>query len=224
MIPKEDPGGDGTNIHKMVFSLNRMATQTKENSNADCDKLEKEEPNIICDKLKRYMIPVQRIVTDFRPQLPFVTICLLDCCRLYFCRNPYLKMIRTRKPNSEMTRARKPNSEMTRARDLFKNSSEIGNGSFLIGFACAPGALADDNEKAQNGLYTKHLLKHIVNPEMYISMILCVVRKAVIEESNGRQAPEFINGLATTKDIFLFEKVPVVQGTPSSPSMSLMFE
>ena len=199
MIPKEDPGGDGANIHKMVFSLNRMSTRTKENSNADCDKLKKEEPNIICDKLKRYMIPVQKIVADFRSQLPFVTICLLDCCRLYFCRNPNLVEITVRGP--------------------FKNFSEIGNGSFLIGFSCAPGAQANDNEKAQNGLYTKHLLKHIVNPEMHISMILCAVRKAVIEESNGRQAPEFINGLATTKDIFLFEKVPVVQGTSSRPGM-----
>ena len=160
-----------------------------------------ENSNVNRDELRRYMIHVQRLVDDFNDRLPFVTICLLDCCRHYHFRNPNLLKIT--------------------ARDSGEISSEIGDGKvtgnvgFLIGFACAPGTIADDNERDENGLFTKHLLKHIVEPDVDISKILRAVRGAVIEESQSRQRPTFIDALTTRKDICLCEKVS---------GMSLKFE
>ncbi|CAF3463969.1 unnamed protein product, partial [Rotaria sp. Silwood2] len=110
----------------------------------------KDHTDISLKKLKRYMIHVQRLVDDFSDQLPFVTICLLDCYRVYCLRNPNLAKFTAKNPRSEICEVR--------------DQKKIVNAGSLIGFACAPGTQADDNEKQANGLYTKHLLEHIVKP------------------------------------------------------------
>ncbi|CAF4249959.1 unnamed protein product, partial [Rotaria sordida] len=50
---------------------------------------------------------------------------------------------------------------------------------YVIGFSCAPGTEADDNEEQKNGLYTQHLLKHIVKRNTDISKVLRAVNTAV---------------------------------------------
>ncbi|CAF1140465.1 unnamed protein product [Adineta ricciae] len=59
-------------------------------------------------------------------------------------------------------------------------------GSLTV-FACAPGTTADDG--TQNGLFTKHLLRHSSTPNEDIRMIMTVVINGVIEESNDKQIP-----------------------------------
>ncbi|CAF4911934.1 unnamed protein product [Rotaria sp. Silwood1] len=139
------------------------------------------------------MIHVQRFLEDFSDRRPFVIICLLDCCRVYCLRNPDLKKITARIPFSS---ASKPS-----------NRKDLVMAGLLVGFACAPGAEADDNEEQDNALFTKHLLKHIVTPDADISKVLRAVNGAVTAESKSRQIPYYIDALLTTDDICLCEKV-----------------
>ena len=185
MIPKEDPNSKDVSLQQAVFSSSRMKTETTETS------------NIKRDELGRYMIHVQKYVHEFNDRFPFATICLLDCCRFYCFRDTSLAKITARHPGE------------------IDDQRTIVNAGFLIGFACAPGSIADDKEEGENGLFTKHLLKHIVEPDVDISKILHAVRGAVIEESQGRQKPSFVDELVTNEDICLCVKVP---------GMSLIFE
>jgi len=60
----------------------------------------------------------------------------------------------------------------------------------LIAFATAPGKLAIDGLGQQrNGLYTKHLLRHLASPGLQIEDAFKEVRKAVRAESKGVQVP-----------------------------------
>ncbi|CAF3400225.1 unnamed protein product, partial [Rotaria sp. Silwood2] len=181
LIPKETANsGRDANIQQAVFSLKEMATEMKDHA------------NISFNKLKRYMVHVQRLVDDFSDRLPFVTICLLDCCRVYCLRNPNLAKFTAKNPHSGIYEAR--------------DQKEIVNAGSLIGFACAPGTQADDNEEQANGLYTKHLLKHIVKPNRDIIKVLHAVTRAVKAESNSRQVPYYTGSLETEDDICLYGK------------------
>jgi hypothetical protein len=58
-----------------------------------------------------------------------------------------------------------------------------GCGSLIV-FGCAPGTVASDGETGeQNGLFTKHLLKHLITLNEDIRMILADVTKGVMNES-----------------------------------------
>jgi len=60
----------------------------------------------------------------------------------------------------------------------------------LIAFATAPGKLAIDGlGKQRNGLYTKHLLRHLARPGVQVEDAFKEVRKAVRAESRGAQVP-----------------------------------
>ena len=59
----------------------------------------------------------------------------------------------------------------------------------LIAFSCAPGTIAVDGKGRRNGLFTKHLLKHITTPNQDIRKILTNVTKGVKKESGSSQIP-----------------------------------
>ncbi|MBL8346853.1 MAG: caspase family protein [Rubrivivax sp.] len=60
----------------------------------------------------------------------------------------------------------------------------------LIAFSTAPGKLAIDGlGRERNGLYTKHLLRHLAVPGLQIEDVFKEVRKAVRAESKGAQVP-----------------------------------
>ncbi|CAF1381926.1 unnamed protein product, partial [Rotaria sp. Silwood1] len=66
----------------------------------------------------------------------------------------------------------------------------IANAGYVIAFACAPGTTADDGkERETNGLFTKHILKHILKPNEDIQMMLTDVTNGVVEESESTQIP-----------------------------------
>jgi len=58
----------------------------------------------------------------------------------------------------------------------------------LIAYSTAPGNTASDGS-GKNGLYTKHLLKQIGDPEHNLIQVFQEVRKNVREESGGQQVP-----------------------------------
>ena len=58
----------------------------------------------------------------------------------------------------------------------------------MVAYACAPGQTAADGD-GRNGVYTKHLLKHLANPELELQALFAHVGAGVEEETNGKQIP-----------------------------------
>ena len=124
---------------------------------------------------------------------PFVKIFLLDCCRKYDLYNP--------DSDSYASNAKNPNS--------WGLASMDGDNS-LIAFACAAGTVAIDREYAKeerNGLFTKHLLKHITTPNQDVRMLLADVTKGVQQESKSQQLP-FLNISLLEKNVYLYARPP----------------
>jgi Caspase domain len=61
-------------------------------------------------------------------------------------------------------------------------------GTFLA-FATAPGNVAEDGDKASNGLYTRYLLQELKKPQAKIEDVFKRVRLNVRQQSDGRQIP-----------------------------------
>ena len=59
----------------------------------------------------------------------------------------------------------------------------------LIAFDCASGTIAIDGKRQRNGLFTKHLLKHITALSTNIPMILKDTTRGMEKESGSRQMP-----------------------------------
>ena len=136
------------------------------------------------------MVPLQAIIDAFSLEGPFFVACFLDCCRIDFGIDV----------NNQTWREPYKTTEVVRRRT-------VTNAGFLVGFACAPGLKASDNEKEQNGLFTKHLLQHIVKPRKDIHKMFYAVTQAV-RDSGARQVPEFTASIATEEDIYLCEQAP----------------
>ncbi|CAF4071233.1 unnamed protein product [Adineta steineri] len=61
-------------------------------------------------------------------------------------------------------------------------------GGSLIAFACAPGkTAADAASNGRNGLFTYHLLQHIMKPGENITMLMIDVTNAVAIETHDKQ-------------------------------------
>jgi uncharacterized caspase-like protein len=58
----------------------------------------------------------------------------------------------------------------------------------LIAFATAPGAVASDGD-GKNGVYTQHLLQHIVQPGLKVEDVFKRVRFGVRRDTSGKQIP-----------------------------------
>ncbi|CAM4844270.1 unnamed protein product [Rotaria magnacalcarata] len=126
--------------------------------------------------LKTIAIDAQKVLDEFSVRDPFLTIFLLDCCRTYDVR-------------SSNSNPRNPTGNEPKLNGLKAMDAKAGS---LIAFACAAGATADDGIGQKNGLFTKHLLKHIAIPKQDIRTTLALVTDGVMAESNSRQIP-FVN-------------------------------
>ena len=92
-----------------------------------------------------------------------VRIVILDACR----NNPYSHSFRSL------------------GRGLAPITAATGS---LVAFATAPGSLAADGE-GRNGMYTKHLLASLRQPDTDILKVFQRTRAAVVRETGGRQTP-----------------------------------
>lgn len=72
--------------------------------------------------------------------------------------------------------------------------------TYLI-YSTAPGSVAADNERENNGLFTKHLINYIKQPGLDLDNMMIETRKAVLKASNNRQNP-FDTGSLTTRFCF----------------------
>ena len=138
--------------------------------------------------LNRSAVNAQDILNDLSRRKPYVIVFLLDCCRGYHLRNPDVD-------------ARDPNASNSKSVGL-KAMHKAGS---LIAFACAPGTIAIDGSGQRNGLFTKHLLKHITTSNEDIRMILSDVTKGVTQESESKQIP-FQSVSLEERNIYLCQK------------------
>jgi uncharacterized caspase-like protein len=133
------------------------------------------------DDMQRFAINAQWTVDQIATQNPHVVIILLDCCREYWV------------PKQD----RGDNQSIG---GLQKMTAPPGS---LISFACAPGKITPDRAAdAQNGIFTKYLLKHIKTPDTDIEFILRRVANDVAEETKKQQQPFRVSSI-TEEDVYV---------------------
>ncbi len=162
--------------------------------------------------LAKHAINAQHFIQHITNQNPFVTICFLDCCRTYHILNEHFIYHDGDEQDNNSRRSRSlaisagpvisnTGSMTANARQIFTYAGS------LIAFACAPGTTADDGNRGEkNGLFTKHILKHIFKPNEEIRMMLTDVTDGVMEESNSTQIP-FVTGSLRYRNVCLYEPV-----------------
>ena len=92
-----------------------------------------------------------------------INIVILDACR----NNPFARSFRSA------------------ARGLAQMDAAKGT---VVAFSTAPGSVAADGD-GRNGIYTKHLLASLRDPESRIEDVFQRVRAAVVEETGSKQVP-----------------------------------
>ncbi|UJR24482.1 hypothetical protein I4U23_005857, partial [Adineta vaga] len=140
-------------------------------------------------ELRNYAINAQHFLNKIDDQNPYLIMFFLDCCRTYHLRNADLQKS-TRGNSTNHTRG--------------LSSMSTKNAGSLIAFACGPGTTAEDgNNRENNGLFTKYLLKHLPTPNEDIDILLRRVRKDVMTNTNKDQIPHVIS-ILTDDHICLF--------------------
>lgn len=84
----------------------------------------------------------------------------------------------------------------------------------LIGFATAPGSVAQDGD-GDNGLYTSALLRHITEAALPVEQMLKRVRVDVVRSSNNNQVPWESSSL--NRDFSFARATPVASGAAAKP-------
>ncbi|CAF0840423.1 unnamed protein product [Adineta steineri] len=145
------------------------------------------------DDVEDFAVPVERTIKRLAEKTPsFVTVFILDCCRLYWPKQ-------SPKPKA-----------VFEGKGLHTMKSPAGT---FIQFACDADQTASDGlDEERNGLFTKHLLKHIANPNEDIVQIFQGIAADVFEESNRTQRPLSINALYRRGHVYLNENTPVNLG------------
>ena len=134
-------------------------------------------------------INAQHTLERLASETSYITLFILDCCRSY--RLPFTSKF----PDSDnLTAGLRP---MT------------SPGGTLIQFASAPGTIEKNGLAGErNGLYTKHLLKHIKTPNKDLDSILETVSSGVYKESRERQMPNTVSTIMIGEPIFLNRRRP----------------
>lgn len=139
-------------------------------------------------ELAKHAINAQSLRNAISGRQPFITLFFLDCCRTYHLRNAELQK----------------NMQDPQVRLRHGSRAMPPSAGSLIAFACAPGTTADDDNGSQrNGLFTKHLLKHITTPNENVQQILAYVTRGVIEESSSKQIPH-VSSVLSYKNVYLY--------------------
>lgn len=133
--------------------------------------------------VRRDCINVEEFLDDFSRKIEYVTIFVLDCCR---------DKVRTK----SMCNSYGPGFNSMRA-----------PGGTLIQYACSPGSVsADESGTGENGLFTKHFLKHLKVPGKRLDEFLAAVTRDVYVESRRLQLPSSVNSLMIDGPIYLNDR------------------
>jgi hypothetical protein len=97
-------------------------------------------------------------------------------------------------------------------------------GTYIV-FACSPNQTASDGEITdRNGLFAKHLLKHIAKPNKDITQLFRTVANGVCIESKQNQRPMRMDGLMRLGHISLNEKPVTVNSGKERAVECLLFK
>jgi hypothetical protein len=107
-----------------------------------------------------------------------------------------------------------PRSVRAASRGLAGMNAPTGT---LLVFATNPNNVAQDGAE-RNGIYTKHLLQYIKQPELEVGIMLRKVRTAVKEETGGQQVP-WENG-AIEGEFYFNDRRGVPPAAVATPPMS----
>jgi formylglycine-generating enzyme required for sulfatase activity len=121
----------------------------------------------------------------------FLNVIIIDACR----NNPFSRNFSRSLVN----------------RGVSRMSAPIGS---IIASSTAQGSIAGDGAYGRNSPYTKHLLHFIRQPDLSIEQVFKEVRKAVLEETDGRQVPWETSSLTSE---FYFVSTPPPQPPDNPP-------
>jgi hypothetical protein len=102
------------------------------------------------------------------------------------------------------------------------HAMEAPIGTYIV-FACSPNQTASDGEIIdRNGLFAKHLLKHIGKPNKDITQLFRTVTNGVCIESKQKQRPMRMDNLMQSGHIYLNEKLANVSNGEKKTSHDKM--
>ena len=129
-------------------------------------------------------VNAQNALDQLASATSYITIFILDCCRTYKLPS-----------NGALRGGEDPNPGL---------HPMIPPGGTLLLFASAPGTTAKDGLAGdKNGLYTKHLLKHIRTPNKDLEKMFNAVTAGVRMESEDRQIPHRLSTITIDENIYL---------------------
>ncbi|UJR19927.1 hypothetical protein I4U23_023059 [Adineta vaga] len=139
--------------------------------------------------IENCVIHSEQILHQWSQQFPSsIIIFILDCCRLSYSY--------TRRRRGRNVKYESNNSDETK----------VPKGTYVV-FACSQYQIASDGLLTErNGLYAKHLLKHLKKPNRDLRQLFRSVNNGVCIESKQRQKPTRFDGLIDLEPIYLTEK------------------
>ncbi|CAF3889740.1 unnamed protein product [Rotaria sp. Silwood1] len=139
---------------------------------------------------RHYAIRVQFILESMTKRRPSTIVFLLDCCRTYLTENQALS-------NTPLTKSIPENTTRTGLTTM------KGVAGSLIVFACGPNeAVLEESKNGRNSIFTYHLLKHIVKPNLKIDELMCHVCNDMFEDTNGQSCCYRLSSLRTPNVYF----------------------
>ncbi|CAF4246728.1 unnamed protein product [Rotaria sp. Silwood2] len=134
--------------------------------------------------LKHQAMNAQRVLELISAKNPFAILFFLDCCRSYWL--PSLPRSIT---SADLSIGMAPMSALADS---------------LIVFACAPEKTAVEitSSNGRNGVFTYHLLQHLLTPGENITIVMIDVTHAVAKETRNKQIPYTISALRRP-DVYL---------------------
>jgi uncharacterized caspase-like protein len=111
------------------------------------------------EDVQQQALPLQRLLEVVKAASPVPTVLILAASR----DNPFLPSMRS-------------------------HLQGLSSPNVFIAYATAPGTRVLEGA-GRNSIYTKHLLRHITTPGLSLVQLFRHVRRAVIEESEGKQTP-----------------------------------
>jgi hypothetical protein len=85
--------------------------------------------------------------------------------------------------------------------------AEMGARGALIAYSAAPGATAEDGPEGTNSVFTRHLVREMLEPGVEVETMFKNVRIKVLQETNKRQMP-WVNTSLTIPFAFNPQRVP----------------
>ena len=150
---------------------------------------------------------IEARISDANPRL---ALFILDACR----NNPYERRMRNVAASKEMNFG-----VMTRG--LAKNNHQLTTQS-IFAYATAPNETADDNPKEDNGIFTKHLLRHLVDPGLRVNSVFMNTTRDVRIATEGKQIPWVVQSLDHDDFYFIEEYTLSITSDPPGATVELI--